>query len=112
MATPNQAPNPTEQGGEKSISAGVAIAGLIASTLGNIISTERANNLNRELAEKENAWNLAQWQRETVYNSPAAQMQRLLSAGLNPSLMYEGGNSQTQLLQALTLKHLFRLWNV
>lgn len=92
MATPNQAPNPTEQGGEKSISAGVAIAGLIASVIGNIISTERTNRLNRELAEKENAWNLEQWQRETAYNSPAAQMQRLLSAGLNPSLMYEGGN--------------------
>lgn len=104
MATPNQAPTPINNGGEKSISAAVAIAGLIASVIGNVISTERANNLNRELAEKENAWNLQQWQRETAYNSPAAQMQRLLSAGLNPSLMYEGGNFSNSAASSPDLK--------
>lgn len=93
MATPNQAPNPSSDGAQqKSVPAVLALAGMVASVVGNVFSTIRANKLNRELAEKENAWNLQQWQRETVYNSPAAQMQRLLSAGLNPSLMYEGGN--------------------
>lgn len=33
------------------------------------------------------------WDRETAYNSPAAQMQRLKEAGLNPNLMYGQGTT-------------------
>lgn len=32
-----------------------------------------------------NDWNLAQWNRENEYNSPASQMQRMAMAGINPN---------------------------
>lgn len=56
---------------------------------------EKENQKNREwnlmLAEKANQWNIDQWNRENAYNSPTQQKERLLSAGLNPSLI--GGAS-------------------
>ena len=56
---------------------------------------EKENQKNREwnlmLAEKANQWNIEQWNRENAYNSPTQQKERLLSAGLNPSLI--GGAS-------------------
>lgn len=51
----------------------------------NISMNEANNAANRELAELQNTWNLEQWNRENEYNSPAAQMERLISAGLNPA---------------------------
>lgn len=36
--------------------------------------------------------NLAMWSAQNEYNSPLAQMNRLKSAGLNPNLVYGGGN--------------------
>lgn len=47
----------------------------------------RENNaLQRELANQKYAKDLEQWHRENAYNSPLAQSQRLLEAGLNPAL--------------------------
>lgn len=46
---------------------------------------------NLELAKMQNEWNVAQWQRENAYNSPSAQKGRLISAGLNPDMMYGSG---------------------
>lgn len=37
-----------------------------------------------QMAEKQNQWNIDQWNRENVYNSPAAQMERYELAGINP----------------------------
>ena len=51
----------------------------------------RAYNLG--LAEKQNQWSLAQWNRENEYNSPSAQMVRLKHAGINADMMYGGGLS-------------------
>lgn len=49
------------------------------------IQIARENNANQErLQDKQNAWNLEQWQRENEYNSPAAQMERYVAAGMNP----------------------------
>lgn len=48
---------------------------------------------NKELAAYQNRMNVAQWQRENEYNSPANQMARLKAAGLNPDLMYQNGAS-------------------
>ena len=56
-----------------------------ATNKANVEMNEANNAANRELAELQNAWNLEQWQRENEYNSPAAQMERLISAGLNPA---------------------------
>lgn len=55
---------------------------------GNIISTAMANSANEDMQRRQNAWNLEQWNRNNAYNHPAAQMQRLKAAGLNPDLMY------------------------
>lgn len=66
--------------------AGIASAGLNQG--GNIISTAMANSANEDMQRRQNAWNLQQWHRNNAYNHPAAQMQRLKAAGLNPDLMY------------------------
>lgn len=36
------------------------------------------------MAEKQNQWNIDQWNRENSYNSPTAQMERMEAAGINP----------------------------
>lgn len=68
------------------------LAGAVVGTGANIISTAMTNRANERMQQQQNAWNLAQWERNNAYNSPAAQMQRLKAAGLNPDLMY-GQNS-------------------
>lgn len=55
-------------------------------------NTESVNKTNLELANKEFAHNKDMWQTQNIYNSPAEQMMRLKSAGLNPNLVYSGGN--------------------
>ena len=60
---------------------------------GNIISTAMANDANERMQYQQNAWNLEQWNRNNSYNHPAAQMQRLKAAGLNPDLMYGQGTA-------------------
>lgn len=58
----------------------------------NIASTEKINLENRQFAAQmsELEWRRfrQQWQDENAYNSPAAQMQRYIAAGLNPNLIY------------------------
>lgn len=69
---------------------GGAVQGL-GSILGgafNLISQNQQNKANMQLAEYQYSKNLEQWNRENAYNHPAAQMQRLKEAGLNPNLMY------------------------
>lgn len=47
---------------------------------------------NLEQWEREKAYNLDLWERQNKYNTPAAQMERLKEAGLNPRLMFDNGN--------------------
>lgn len=59
---------------------------------------QQSQNLyNSRESDKARKWNeeqaLAAWQRETAYNSPAAQMNRMRAAGLNPDLAYGGVSS-------------------
>ena len=54
----------------------------------NMNSTLWTNAANEEMQQQQNKWNLEQWHRNNAYNHPAAQMQRLKSAGLNPDLLY------------------------
>lgn len=76
------------------------------SNIGNMFSNSENNKSNqkfqseqnqidrdfqREMAEYAYQQNLAQWQRENEYNSPAQVMSRLKEAGLNPDLIYGGG---------------------
>lgn len=48
---------------------------------------------NLMLAEKQNRWNLEQWQRNNDYNTPSAVMLRLREAGVNPHMYYSKGNA-------------------
>ncbi len=54
----------------------------------NMNSTLWTNAANEEMQQQQNKWNLEQWHRNNAYNHPAAQMQRLKQAGLNPDLLY------------------------
>lgn len=77
----------------------ISLAGVGTSNLANIWLNSQNNkqnakqwkeyvNLQRELQNSQNAWNLAQWNRQNEYNSPANQMNLLRQAGLNPNLVY------------------------
>lgn len=57
------------------------------------LENSKNRQYNLELAKMQNAWNIEQWNRENAYNSPAAQMERMRQAGLNPDMMYGGGVS-------------------
>lgn len=73
-----------------------------------IAENEKSREHNLMLAKMQNKWNLEQyqrerqdtladWNRENVYNSPAAQMQRYMAAGLNPNLIYNQSNTSGSL---------------
>lgn len=47
-------------------------------------ATRETNAANLKLAQYQNDWNLAQWNRQNAYNSPAAQRARYEEAGINP----------------------------
>lgn len=54
---------------------------------------EASRRYNLMLAEKQNQWNLEQWQRNNDYNTPSAVMSRLREAGVNPHMYYSKGNA-------------------
>lgn len=77
----------------------ISLAGVGTSNIANILMNSHNNkqnskqwreyaNLQRELQNSQNAWNVAQWNRQNQYNSPANQMNLLRQAGLNPNLIY------------------------
>lgn len=69
-------------------------AGLVTG-LGNIFSgkkrDERQQKWANSMYEKQKADEIAFWEKNNMYNSPQAQMQRLKEAGLNPNLVYGNG---------------------
>lgn len=73
-------------------SAGVsALGGLIGGLFGGNSAKNQqklANEGNMQLAEYAYNRELEQWNRENEYNTPAAQLERLKAAGLNPNLLY------------------------
>lgn len=52
---------------------------------------EKTRQYNYMLAQRQNQWNLEQWNRENAYNTPSAMMQRYRDAGLNPDMMMSNG---------------------
>lgn len=47
-------------------------------------ATRETNAANLKLAQYQNDWNIAQWNRQNAYNTPLAQRQRYEEAGINP----------------------------
>lgn len=58
--------------------------GDIASAGLNWYSAQEQRKWSEKMYNKENAWNEEMWQKQNEYNTPAAQVQRLRDAGLNP----------------------------
>lgn len=82
----------------------IPVFGDIASSIGNSISTNKANKANMAInrmnnefnaaeAEKARQFQLDMWNKTNEYNSASAQRSRLEEAGLNPYLMMNGGSS-------------------
>lgn len=57
------------------------------------LENEYAFERNRQLAQDQNAFNVAQWNRENEYNLPINQIKRLKDAGINPHLAFSNGVS-------------------
>lgn len=74
--------------------AGGPAGALIGAGVGGLMgySQDATNEANRKAAREANAQNVAYWNMQNDYNSPVAQMARLKEAGLNPMLVYGGGN--------------------
>lgn len=56
-------------------------------------ATRETNQANRELAQYQNDWNLAQWNRQNAYNTPLEQRKRYEEAGINPYFALSNMNS-------------------
>lgn len=56
-------------------------------------ATRETNAANLKLAQYQNDWNVAQWNRQNAYNTPLAQRQRYEEAGINPYLALGNINS-------------------
>lgn len=80
--------SPTGQGNTKSALGWAGLGLGVIDTAANVIMTERQNRLNREENERNYERNVEFWQMQNDYNHPAAQMERLREAGLNPNLVY------------------------
>lgn len=69
----------------------------VAAAAGNAATGILGNVLNNRYAkkqlERQNEFNKEMWALDNAYNSPAAQMERLRAAGLNPNLVYGNGSA-------------------
>lgn len=59
----------------------------------NLLINRENQKWNEKMMDKQNAWNLAQWNRENDYNSASQQVARYRAAGLNPYLMMQNGSA-------------------
>ena len=84
----------------------IPIVGPVASSIGNVVSTNKTNKANMAINQMNNEFNAAEaekarqfqldmWNRTNEYNSASAQRSRLEEAGLNPYLMMNGGSAGT-----------------
>lgn len=62
----------------------VAKSGSDAAARASLQATRETNAANLKLAQYQNDWNLAQWNRQNAYNTPQAQRLRYEEAGINP----------------------------
>lgn len=67
----------------------------VANTISVAQTTKKQRKWAEAQYEKQRAHALEDWNTQNAYNSPAAQMQRLKEAGLNPNLVYGNGADAT-----------------
>jgi len=70
---------------------GLGVAGDLGSAVLQGISNRKQRKWNEKIMERQRGWALEDWNMQNAYNSPAAQMDRLKAAGLNPNLVYGHG---------------------
>jgi len=75
------------------IAGGAALAGTGLTAFGTGRMNRKSIQFSREMYERQQRDNLHNWNLQNTYNSPQAQMQRFMDAGLNPHLIYGQGNS-------------------
>lgn len=75
------------------ISTLIAAGGMVYNAYQNRQNVKDTIGANKEQAELAYQRELEAWNRNNDYNSPANQMARLKSAGLNPNLAYQGASS-------------------
>lgn len=84
----------------------IPVVGQIASSVGDLVSTNKTNKTNMAINQMNNEFNAAEaekarqfqlemWNRTNAYNSASSQRSRLEEAGLNPYLMMNGGSAGT-----------------
>ena len=84
-----------------------ALGGAAISAIGNFFGNKSNHKASREAFERESKfareerlaqqqWIEQMYEKNNSYNSPAAQMQRLKDAGLNPDLMYSRGDIEEE----------------
>lgn len=74
---------------------GGSLSNRAASTMANaqLQATRETNKNNLLLSQRQNDWNVEQWNRQNEYNTPLAQRQRYEAAGINP--YFAMGNIQS-----------------
>lgn len=68
---------------QKKGSRGANLSPLVDAQIG-YMGQQETNKANAQLAQQQNDFNLMMWNKQNEYNSPAATMQRLVEAGINP----------------------------
>lgn len=74
---------------------GLGAAGELLGAVASGTANRAQRRYNDRVAWRERIWALEDWNRQNAYNSPAAQMERLKAAGLNPNLVYGHGADAT-----------------
>lgn len=71
---------------------GASAIGALINSGAQIYSNYQTNKTNKKIAREANEAQYRLWQEQMAYNTPSAQMQRLIDAGLNPNSIYGSGN--------------------
>lgn len=78
------------------VSAGLGFLSSGLNQAANSANMDKQFQYQKDLMRIQNDYNVQNWHMQNSYNTPAAQMQRLKAAGLNPDLMYGNGAAGVQ----------------